>query len=60
MDSKAYQIVTIDPETFTVVENQTQGPITGVKSISLSQTGMDTNKTEIKVVWNLDYLKYLA
>ena len=39
MDNKAHQIITIIPEQFTIIENQTQGAVTGVKTISLLQAG---------------------
>ncbi len=32
MDNKAYQIITIIPEHYTIVENQTKGAVTGVKN----------------------------
>ena len=54
MDNKAHQIITIIPEQFTIVENQTQGAVTGVKTISLLQAEDDANKTEVSIVWNLD------
>ena len=57
MDNKAYQIITIIPEQYTIIENQTQGAITGVKTISLLQAGPDVNRTEISVVWDLDMSK---
>ena len=57
MDNKAHQIITIIPEQFTIVENQTQGAVTGVKTISLQQAGSDSNKTEVSIVWNLDMSK---
>ena len=57
MDNKAHQIITIIPEQFTIVENQTQGAVTGVKTISLQQAGSDANKTEVSIVWNLDMSK---
>jgi carbon monoxide dehydrogenase subunit G len=57
MDNKAHQIITIIPEQFTIIENQTQGAITGVKTISLQQAGSDANKTIISIVWNLDMSK---
>ncbi|MEJ7642542.1 MAG: hypothetical protein WKF36_10160 [Candidatus Nitrosocosmicus sp.] len=60
MDNKAHQIITINPDQYTIVENQTQGAVTGVKTISLSQAGRDVNKTEISVVWNLDLSKILG
>ena len=57
IDNKAHQIITIIPEQFTIVENQTQGAVTGVKTISLQQAGSDSNKTEVSIVWNLDMSK---
>ncbi len=57
MDNKAHQIITIIPEQFTIVENQTQGAVTGIKTISLQQAGSESNKTEISIVWNLDMSK---
>jgi carbon monoxide dehydrogenase subunit G len=57
MNNKAYQIITIIPEQYTVIENQTRGAVTGVKTISLLQTGTDVNRTEISVNWNLDMSK---
>lgn len=58
MDNKAHQIITLNPEQFTVTENQTQGAVTGVKTISLLQSENENdNITEIKVVWNLDMSK---
>jgi hypothetical protein len=57
MDNKAHQITTIIPEQFTIVENQTQGAVTGVKIISLQQAGSDSNKTEVSIIWNLDMSK---
>ena len=57
MDNKAHQIITIIPEQYTIIENQTQGAVTGVKTISLLQAGTDVNRTEISVIWNLDMSK---
>jgi hypothetical protein len=57
MNNKAYQIIRIIPEQYTIIENQTQGAVTGVKTISLLQTGTDVNRTEISVNWNLDMSK---
>lgn len=57
MDNKAHQIITIIPEQYTIIENQTQGAVTGVKTISLLQAGTDVNRTKISVVWNLDMSK---
>ncbi len=57
MDNKAHQMITINPEQYTVIENQTQGVAAGVKTISLVQVGNDANKTEVSIVWNLDLSK---
>ena len=57
MDNKVNQIITINPEQFTINENQTQGAVTGVKTIYLLQVGNDANKTEVSIVWNLDLSK---
>ncbi|HYF99811.1 MAG TPA: hypothetical protein VD815_06950 [Candidatus Saccharimonadales bacterium] len=57
MDNKAHQIITIIPERYTIIENQTQGPVTGVKTISLLQAGSDVNRTKISVIWNIDMSK---
>ena len=58
MDNKAHQIITLNPEQFTVIENQTQGAVTGVKTLSLLQSGNERNNvTEIKVIWDLELSK---
>jgi len=54
MDNKAFQTIEIIPEQYKVVENQTQGAVTGVKTINLIQPGTDSNRTEINIIWNLD------
>lgn len=51
MGNKSHQIITINPKEYTIIENQTQGAVTGVKTISLLQVGNESsNITEIKVV----------
>lgn len=57
MDNKAHQIISLIPGQFTIVENQTQGAVTGVKTISLLPAKNDANKTEVSLVWNLDLSK---
>lgn len=52
-NNKAHQFITLNPEK-SVIENQTQGPITGIKTITLSPIDSSTNKTKINVLWNLD------
>lgn len=57
MNSNAHQIITLYPKK-TVIENQTQGPITGIKTITLSQVDANNaNKTAINILWNLDLSK---
>jgi hypothetical protein len=57
MDNKAHQIISLIPDQFTIIENQTQGVVTGVKTISLLQAENEANKTEVSIVWNLDLSK---
>ena len=57
MDNKAQQSITIIPEQFRIIENQTQGAVTGVKTISLLQAENDANKTEVSIIWSLDISK---
>jgi carbon monoxide dehydrogenase subunit G len=57
MDNKAHQIITIIPGQSKVIENQTKGAVTGVKTISLTQVASHANETKINVVWSLDLSK---
>ena len=57
MDNKAHQIITIIPDQFTIIENQTQGAVTGVKTISLLQDENDINNTVVSMTWDLDMSK---
>src|SRR5919112_1270174 len=51
INPNAHQIITLYPKK-TVIENQTQGPITGVKTITLSQPDLNNNnKTAINILW---------
>ncbi len=58
----AHQIIDSNTENKSIVENQTQGPITDIKTITLSQVDANNNdnsdnntsKTKISVLWNLD------
>lgn len=56
INSNAHQIIILKPPK-SVTENQTQGPITGVKTITLSSVDSNTSKTTINVLWNLDLSK---
>jgi len=57
LDNKAYQLLTINPKQ-SVIENQTSGPIKGIKILTLkpdsNPSTSSTEKTEINVLWNLD------
>ena len=57
MDNKAHQIITIIPDQFTIIENQTQGAVTGIKTISLLQDENDINNTVVSMTWDLDMSK---
>ena len=57
MDNKAHQIITIIPDQFTIIENQTQGAVTGIKTISLLQDENDINNTVVSMTWHLDMSK---
>jgi len=52
-NNKAHQFITLNPKK-SIIENQTQGVITGVKTITLSPVDSNGNKTKINVLWNLD------
>jgi carbon monoxide dehydrogenase subunit G len=52
-NSKAHQFITLNPKK-SIIENQTQGAITGIKTITLSPVDSNANKTVINVLWNLD------
>jgi len=57
MDNRAHQIITIIPDQFTIIENQTQGAVTGVKTISLVQDENDISNTVVSMTWDLDMSK---
>ena len=57
MDNKAHQILSIDLNQHKVIEKQTQGVVTGIKTISVMPISGDPNKSEILVVWDLDMSK---
>jgi hypothetical protein len=57
MDNKAHQIITIIPDQFTIIENQTQGAVTGIKTISLLQDENDINNTVVSMTCHLDMSK---
>lgn len=57
MDNKAHQILSLNPNEFKLIELQTQGVVTGVKTMSLLPVSSDSHKTQISIVWDLDLSK---
>ena len=53
-NAKAHQIVTLSPKN-SIVINQTEGPITGIRTMTLNTADNDTNKTIINVSWDMDF-----
>ena len=52
-----HQFVTVNPEKFVVETNITQGPITGIRTLTLnpsSSSSSNSNATKIDVFWNVD------
>lgn len=52
-NANAHQIITLHPKDL-VVLNQTEGPITGIRTLTLSPSGNNSNGTQIDVSWNID------
>jgi hypothetical protein len=52
-NANAHQIITLHPKDL-VVLNQTEGPITGIRTLTLSPSGNNSNETKIDVSWNID------
>jgi uncharacterized protein YndB with AHSA1/START domain len=51
-DARTHQIVTVDPDQFTVKMNITEGPITGSRLITLTPENNST--TRVDAVWGID------
>ena len=51
-DARTYQIVTVDPDQFSVKMNITEGPITGSRLITLTPENNTT--TRVDAVWGID------
>ena len=52
-----HQFVTVNPEQFVVQTNITEGPVTGIRTLTLSPSSSSTNNanaTKIDVFWNVD------
>ena len=52
-DAKAHQIITLHPKD-SIVVNQTEGPITGTRTMTLSVPNNENNETKIDVSWKMD------
>ena len=52
-NAKAHQIITLHPKD-SIVVNQTEGPITGTRTMTLSVPNNDNNETKIDVSWKMD------
>jgi uncharacterized protein YndB with AHSA1/START domain len=51
-----HQFVTVNPEQFVVQTNITEGPVTGIRTLTLSPSSStnNINATKIDVFWNVD------
>jgi len=50
-----HQFVTVNPEKFVVETNITQGPVTGIRTLTLNPSSSNnSNATKIDVYWNVD------
>ena len=49
-----HQFVTVNPEQFVVETNITEGPVTGIRTLTLSPSSSNANTTKIDVLWNVD------
>lgn len=50
-----HQFVTVNPEQFVVETNITEGPVTGIRTLTLSpSSSTNANATRIDVFWNVD------
>jgi hypothetical protein len=44
----------VNPEQFVVETNITEGPVTGIRTLTLSPSSSNANTTKIDVLWNID------
>src|SRR5918912_1505518 len=49
-----HQFVTVNPEKFVVETNITQGPVTGIRTLTLNPSSSNSNATRIDAFWNVD------
>jgi uncharacterized protein YndB with AHSA1/START domain len=52
-DTLSHQFVTVNPGQFAILTNITEGPLTGTRLLTLSNSS-NMNTTRIDVVWNLE------
>jgi uncharacterized protein YndB with AHSA1/START domain len=52
-ETTTHQLITVNSEQFVVETNITEGPVTGIRVLTLSPSS-NTNTTKIDVFWNID------
>jgi hypothetical protein len=52
-NANAHQIITLHPKD-SIILNQTEGPITGIRTMTLSPSANNSSQTKIDVSWNID------
>jgi hypothetical protein len=55
-DDRAHQIITLHPKN-SIILNQTEGPITGTRTMTLTVPNNGDNDTKIDVIWKVDLSK---
>jgi uncharacterized protein YndB with AHSA1/START domain len=50
----SHQFVTVNPEKFVIETNITEGPVTGIRVLTLSPSPSNANATRIDILWNVD------
>jgi uncharacterized protein YndB with AHSA1/START domain len=53
-DTKTHQFVTVNPERFVVDTNITEGPVTGIRVLTLSPSSENNTTTKIDATWKVD------
>jgi uncharacterized protein YndB with AHSA1/START domain len=53
-DTVTHQFVTVNPEQFVIKTNITEGPVTGMRTLTLTPSSSNINTTRIDVLWNVD------
>ena len=52
-ETVTHQFVTVNPEQFVIETNIIEGPVAGIRTLTLSHSYI-TNATRIDVIWNVD------